>query len=99
MTNQCPNCSTDFIEQNDTCYRCPDCGWLRFVDDKWVSVPEPVRITEPDPAEPPKPPEPDPLKDPNRIITELVPGMPVVKQYFGGLVTVEVEDDEDEEND
>jgi hypothetical protein len=89
MTEQCPNCSKEFIEQRETAFRCEVCGWLKNVDGVWHSCPEPVKV-----VDVPTPPEPDPPREPDP------PGPALnVRSYLGGLVTVTTEDEEDEEND
>ena len=82
MTEQCPNCSKEFIERCETAFRCEVCGWLKNVDGVWHSCPEPVALEEPNP-----PKEPDPPREPD----------PNVRSYLGGLVTVTTEDDQENE--
>lgn len=91
MIMQCPNCEQEFSEHFENYFRCSDCGWFQYIDDQWRSVPEPKRISEPDlpEPEPPQPPQPSQPPDPE----------PNLREYLGGLVTVEIEDYEDEEND
>lgn len=101
MTEQCPNCSVEFVEQCDLAYFCETCGWLKNVDGQWHPCPEPPKVIEPKPVEPinvPVPLEPvrtEPAKPPilpsdsDRLDSN-------VHSYLGGLVTVtETEDDED----
>jgi len=82
----CPNCSVEFAEHNDKAYRCYSCGWLTKVDGEWHPCPEPAKVTEPDlPKLPKAPAEP------------VVPENDNVRSYMGGLVTVTIKDDQNEE--
>lgn len=94
MIYQCPNCDSEFIEQRENCYCCNDCGCFQFVDGKWRSVPEPKRVEDPEPPRDPEP-EPDPDPEPPEPL-DMVGGN--VKEYLGGLITVEVEEENAEEN-
>jgi len=104
MIELCPNCSKEFVEQRDGCFRCSDCGWLRKIDGKWHSCPEPVKPADVSPpAEPklkevvPAPPGPVPAEPDEHSLNGQVGDRPSnVRSYLGGLVTVtETEDDED----
>lgn len=101
----CPNCNAVFIEHRDTAYHCVHCGWFRNVDGKWVTCPEPVKVTDPPikkeplPAEPVRKEQPvDPalLPEPGKSGDNSV--AEEVREYFGGRITVTVVDDEELEN-
>lgn len=77
----CPSCKIDFIEKRNTAFLCKNCGWLTQVDNKWITCPEPAKITEPEPKPEPKP-EPDPEKKTDKKEKENV------RSYFGGLFTI-----------
>lgn len=90
MTEQCPNCSKEFIDQRETAYRCEVCGWLTKIDGQWHPCKEPADQVEPDP--PDAEPKPEPKPAPESVTRK-------VRRLFGGLVTVtEIEDDDEENN-
>jgi hypothetical protein len=96
MIKQCPNCEQEFVEHFENYYRCSECGWFQYIDDQWRSVPAPKRVKEPPPPEPepPQPPDPDPHHNRNPPDDDLITD-DGVREYLGGLITVEEYDDEE----
>ncbi len=104
MNAVCPNCSNEFIEQRETACHCQACGWLKQIDGKWMTCPEPAKPKDAEPPTEPKPiertvpasPGPVPAEPDDDDAQSQTQDRPSnVRSYLGGLVTVtEIEETE-----